>query len=1242
MLKSLELAGFKSFADKTRLDFPLGMTVVVGPNGSGKSNVVDAVKWVLGSQSPRSLRGKEMTDVIFNGSASRRPQNTAEVTLTFNNPFVDLEIEGERGDHQKKRQFDVDEGELRLTRRIYRSGEGEYLINGRTSRLKDFRELLAGTGVGLDSYSIIEQGRVDAALQASPLERRGLFEEAAGISRFRIKKREAAKRLDRVDQNLLRLSDIVDEVEGRLRRVRSQAGKAQKYREQKNRLQEVRTQLGLADWRALTTEWHRIDQQQTAYKTSLATTRQQIKALEELTASPEKETITAADRLQEADAQLATLREQLARDTSVIEYEGRRVRDLETEAARHRASIVSLGMEAIARRDEQTDPGTNALGTAEQADNELALALRQAKQKADESVTAVTQLRERLAIAQAANEQLTSQRSQRKANQERLTERIASTERAITETEKQIAAAHTSEATVKATLSKAIVAYKSDAELLAVREAELLATQTDLTTVRQTLSDQRHQSGEIRGKRTATAQRLNTLVAEEQRLESLNQDIHALLEHAEKVGATPPTVFGLVADLLNVDVDLATMIEAALGDKTNHIVVDSGDALIAALKGKQNALSSRAGFQRLDAPGSVAAVDRIDLNGEPGVMGRADDFVESEPQFEPLLQRLLGRTWFVDTMETAVRLAQSVGRGLTFVTHAGEVIGADGAIFVGPGEDIDSVLTRRREAQRRRQEAEDLKRQAAAVDSEVKRLKAQAAELEAEQSRLQTAVANSRTRLGSASKEAAALEERHRHAHASCQQQAEALIKLRAKLAGLVAEEKSLRGSQDSSAKEAAQRCEAVAVLSAKLAQAETTLTAESTRRDEIAAAWSRHQRVLESLRSGTGIKKEASTDSDSVRMAIEVANEAWRVAERDRRTSQLETLQATSRIATCQLERQEWNAVRRAAAEEDRTARGQQRTAAASLRTLRKELEELLSHLAQVELRRQQIELERRTLTERMREDYDIDLAAIAALNPSEATESFAEAPLDRESLRREADALRQQVNAVGSVNLESLEELEDLETRFEQLSEQYTDLSKAKTTLVRLMSKINTDSRSLYLASFEVIRGHFRELFARLFGGGEADLVLVAADQKGMQKQEEGDPLEMGVEIVACPPGKELRSLSLLSGGEKTMTCVALLLALFRSKPSPFCILDEVDAALDEANIGRFTSVLTEFLTSTQFIVVTHSKRTMVGADTLYGVTMQESGVSKQVSVRFEDVSEDGHIRTAPFKEASDRKAA
>lgn len=1211
MLKSLELAGFKSFADKTRLEFPAGVTVVVGPNGSGKSNVVDAIKWVLGSQSPRSLRGKEMTDVIFNGSGSRGPQNAAEVTLAFDNPEIN---------DSGNRLFDLSEPEVRFTRRVYRSGEGEYLINGHQSRLRDFRELLAGTGVGADGYSIIEQGKVDAALQASPTERRAMFEEAAGISRFRIKKREAGKRLERVEQNLLRLSDIVDEVESRLRRVRSQAGKAQKYREHAARLSEARTQLGIADQQALFIEKRRLDDQQRLLGGQLAEAKQLIAQQEASLTKEDQQDEQAQSDLRKAEKALSRIRENIARDRTTYEHEKIRSEELQHEVTAVRKRLVEMRQQFF----ESIQSGEQeALATTEKAAKACDAALQESSQLVDGLTEQLEDFHKQIAESRLQESKATEKAKSTEVEHQRLLEQMRATKQLLASFEEETSHTDTDLNPTRQTLATYLAQQDELQKAIATTSVTLEEQEQGLQVKQNALEEAREKLTKCQAELLAMRHRLEVLAAEDQRLVDLNRDVRLLLEQASAQEQQAPVVYGLVADLLHVDVDLAGMVEAALGGRTNHVVIDSGEALIKAIEQQTDQLTTRTSFQRLDSSLNQTAVDRIDLSSEPGVMGRASDYVESEPRFEPLLQRLLGRTWFVDRLETATRLSKHQGRGLTFVTYAGEVIGVDGTIVVGPHQDNEGVLTRRRKAS-------SLRDMLATAE---KQMQNQQAELETQESRKQATqtrvrhtneeLADKKNQLHELQKISATLEERLRQTDKAYAARQSKIEQHKLKLKELTLATKESYDQKESASILASEISTSFKLVEEQRSEVERKLAAELARQSELNAAAERHHVLLTSLRKQSPATRVGAEAEEALK-----EQESLLQKQTNRLSlSELTQLQATSRLASLEIALAEWTTRLKQAMASTGNERQRRRELTRQIKENRGEAEELLGRVAQVELRRQQIETELRTLHERLR-DHGIDITQYLGQAVANETEEN-NVEIDRPALRREIEALKKQVDSVGSVNLESLEELDDLENRFEQLSGQYNDLSQAKTSLLRLTTRINKDSRELYLASFEVIRGHFQELFQRMFGGGQADLVMV--------NEEGDDPLESGVEIVACPPGKELRNLSLLSGGEKTMTCVALLMALFRSKPSPFCILDEVDAALDEANIGRFTSVLNEFLVSTQFIVITHSKRTMTGADTLYGVTMQESGVSKQVSVRFEDVSEEGHIRPKALNKAA-----
>ncbi|TWT88590.1 Chromosome partition protein Smc [Pseudobythopirellula maris] len=1206
MLKSLELAGFKSFADKTRFSFPEGVTVVVGPNGSGKSNVVDGIKWVLGSQSPKQLRGSEMTDVIFSGSASRRAANTAEVTLTFAN----VEFEGGR------RLFDVDEDEVRLGRRVYRSGEAEYQINGRPCRLRDLRELIAGTGFGGETYSIIEQGRVDAMLRASPAQRRALFEEAAGISRFRLKKQEATRRLDRVDQNLLRLSDIVDEVEGRLRRVRKQAGKARQYREQTERLREVRTQLALADWDTMSARCERIESQLRDSETRLATAGEEIERLETARDKHARETEDATRRAREADSHLADLRERIAQAESVAQLERRRLSELEEELAEQRGRDPLEGLAPSDESAEQREEAKARLEEAQQLLRDVEARLRQAEAESNDASRQAEAAAEAFRLANEEHGAAESRARELTAEHHRLEAVAASLQESEAKRRERLEAIRSRLTQAQDELAVARQSEAKGADTSARVRGLLERAQQRLDKSRQRQADDARALAQAEARLTGVEHRTAVLDHERQRLEALGAEIMGLLERTP--AERRPTVHGLVAEVLHVDVDLADMVEAALGVSADHVVVEEGDLLVAALEGSGVELSTRAHFQRGDARGAASVIDRVDLSGEPGVMGRADQFVEAPEPLEAMVVALLGRTWFVDTLATAVRLASHAGRGLSFVTHKGERLGADGVLSVGPRGDASGALSRRKElaelhatSERLRGEVASLQSQVAAGERAVAIRHGRAKALGARLDGLASQLAETRQGVG-------ALSERVRRAE-------EEAAELDGSNAPGDAEERL--ASLAAEAQEANRIVAAAASQQAEAQQHEAAArrrkSAARDRLAELRIEQTRREHELRLLRA----ERRNGPSTEELERAKREARQRLDQTLRRATACELAILAAQSTAAPLWIEKERWARVKSADGPLLSRARAEASELSDRLERLRRESERLRAQQQKNELARQQLTLEAQQLCDRMQEDYGVDVAAAAASRPEGSAKPLADA--DADALRREMETLRRDVNSVGAVNLESLEELDDLESRFSQLSAQYEDLSKAKASLERLTSRINTDSRELFLATIDTVREHFRDLFRRLFGGGEADIVV---------EDDGADILECGVEITACPPGKDLRSISLLSGGEKTMTCVALLLAMFRSRPAPFCILDEVDAALDEANIGRFTSVLGEFLASTQFIVITHSKRTMVGADTLYGVTMQESGVSKQVSVRFEDVTEDGQI--APAKMLADRE--
>ncbi len=1195
MLKALELVGFKSFADKTRFEFPRGITVVVGPNGSGKSNIVDAIKWVLGEQSVKSLRGKEMADVIFNGSGSRRAMNSAEVTLTFDNSANLLA---------------VDTPEVHITRRVYRGGEGEYLINRLPARLRDIRDLLSGTGMGTQAYSVIEQGKVDVLLQSSPRDRRLIFEEAAGISRFKLRKLESLRRLERVEQNLLRLSDIVDEVESRLRSVRLQAGKARRYKEYTDRLQELRTQAGLVDWRRLTGRLDKFEGALQAARDDRDARAARAEAAEASLLQIENDIGDVTEAIRQSEARIAVNRERIASNESTIEHERNRSRDLEHEIARHRRQLLSMSARAgdLQQKLQETEREVEA---AEERHRQIAVRLAEDERNLTGVITGLDQIRgENEQRRGAYVEQMRSSAtlaSQAAASQSQVAASAATRDRSRNRT----AELDRQSDALTAEMDDLRRKFEQSSSQLQRRQDLLAAAEEQLAKHQHQFARQQNDLGQLRQRYSGVSERAAVLEELQRRQEGLSAGVKEVLAAA---GSTPDgpyrAVCGLMADLLRVSVEIAPLIETALGEAAQHLVVEQDDRLADHLQQQSQRLAGRVGFIRLDAPPDPSQAEPPDLEGHPGVLGRADRFVETETRFAPLARRLLGRTWIVEKLTDAIRLAESAGREYSFVTLAGEMLAADGTLVVGPRHGTTGLISRR-------SQLEALKTQLSELETNIELLEQTSEQL---QRQIATQQEQVRTRLAEHRAEADALAE-HRAAVTAAEQRRVELDRQRTVMqselrSAEVQHETASRQLAETRAKRT-ELDEALAEMESRLAELDEQvdrLEGQRQQRDreatQVKVELAKSEERLRNLHARLRQLNESRQERDR---AIDENGEQLAQCQQRADQSRWNILHAESEVAELFL-RKERFATETVATIERRESLRQQRTElTGELQKVRRQIHKFEEQIHAEDLSASEVRHERNTLADRLREDYGIELAELE-LEPTE------EEQLQREETQQEIEELRRRIGNLGHVNIEALEELDDLDTRHTNLSDQYHDLVDAKASLEKIIDRINTDSRRLFLETLDTVRGHFHRLFRDLFGGGHGDIVL----------EEDVDVLESGIEIVARPPGKEPRNISLLSGGEKTLTCVALLLAVFRSRPSPFCVLDEVDAALDEANIDRFTQVMQDFLTWTQFIIVTHSKKTMTCADTIYGVTMQESGISKQVSVRFEDVSEDGEILT------------
>ena len=1217
MLKSLELSGFKSFADRTRMDFSEGISALVGPNGSGKSNIVDAIKWVLGEQSVKKLRGGEMTDVIFNGSETRQASNVAEVTLTFDNT---------------RRYLSVDTPTVAVTRRVYRTGESEYLVNRQASRLKDIRELLSGTGLGLQAYSIIEQGRVELLLQSTSTQRRSVLEEAAGVARFNTKKQEVARRLEKVEQNLLRLSDIVSEVETQLRNTKSQAGKAQLYRQYSARLEELRTKLGLIEWRKKDDEVRALQAQVESLAEQVSASETRQTASDAALALQNAETETIEGKIRTVEALVASIREQIASAESTVDFQLAQIGPLEKEIAEHGRQLLVLNLrrgdtdELMRKTDEEIfaaqktfrratelyDAGKKRLETLAAECEQLA----QRAETLEKSIQDDSVARSRL---EGEISGLVSRQSGLKKSRDKLAHRLETLRSRLAEMTAQ-----------EGELQGDAETFLARASLKEEEKNNLAAEKLRL---HDALADCRRVTEERKRQLTGTDERISLLEDLLRKRDGLGPGVREILARAADPTGPFRNVHGLVADLIRVNVEAAPLIELALGADAEHVVVSPEPELFRYIEQNERSFAGQVSFIWPEKnPPSDFRQEKGVYDGLPGVVGRADRFVETDSAFEHLVWRLLGRTWIVETLQVAKELYRKSDGRTNFITLSGQALNANGTFVAGPASASGGWVTRRTELRTLLERKSELTAQVAEQESLLEQFSAKADETK----RLLAQAEKDHRRLVSQLDELRLKQVSNRQRHDEIKGEFD---RLDAELAEMTAEIDRLE----------IERAAAEQTRDALLDAAKSAETEQAQIESERASAFERHDaeskattnlkielaKSEERLDSLTDRKNRFEENQIERKKLLDDHHQRYHLLRNRRDTAELTVLAAESALA-------ELYARKEAACAERAEIRKERETILAAKKRFEQELKKIQLELAKNReaIHSRQLGVERllqeqRTLAERLREDYGVDLAAAAEHANSDSANTDSDraadinsgdidsadseaAEIDPAEYRREIDELRNKTQRLGNVNLEAIETLENLETRYTTFFNQYNDLTAARKSIQRIIERINVDSQRLFEETFDSVKIYFNDIFQKLFGGGHADIVFEDAEH----------PMESGIEIVVRPPGKDLKNVTLLSGGEKTLTCVAFLLAIFRHRAGPVCILDEVDAALDEGNVGRFTAVVEEFKTDTQFFIITHSKKTMMCAKSMYGVTMEDSGVSKLIAVEFDEVGENGEI--------------
>ena len=1195
MLKAIELVGFKSFADRTRLEFGDGITAIVGPNGSGKSNIVDAIKWVLGEQSMKKLRSTDSTDVIFGGAANRQPLGSAEVTLTFDN---------------SQKTFTLDTPEVHITRRVYRSGEGEYLINRQAVRLKDIKEILSGTGLGTQAYSIIEQGRVETLLQNSAVQRRVLFDEAAGISRFNAQKQEIQRRFERVEQKLLRLADKVNEVEHQLKHARSQAGKAQLYQQYKERLQTLRIQAGLTEYRQHA-DRHQTLQNEIAVLTesgnmfSIAVEEHESN-LAESNAKVEKIDL----EIRQIEQKLAALRQQIAVEESTIESQSAQIEEFDLEMIQHGQQLIER-TNKNASIESQIQKMTEDQRHIQRQTTDVAESYR--KLLAQESV-----------LAQQCKEQRQERDSLRKeieANN-RQNAKLSGT---ISGLESQRSASETRKMQDADKLEKlgkqnADWARQCDElhenveqlrESVQQKEKHLADVKKQKSSRLKHLTELNKKLSEQKQKQSGMKERMSLLEELIRKHEGISPGVREVLQQAHDPQSPFRHAFGLVADLLRVEFESASLIELALGSNAQHIVVSPKAELFRHIEKNAAKFTGRVGFIWLDTSEQEAPWMRDPgFTGRAGVRGRADQFVQTERKFVHLARRLLGRTWIVESIAVARQLYKESDDKTSFLTVSGEMLTPDGALIVGPQNTVAGLIARRAELRNLTEQSAVLNRETAETELAVtvaqEHLTGGEIEVEEESREHQKAAAEYETQKHVLSN----TEDRYRQGLEEYRTLEADIAKLDTQVARTMEELEQAKSQRE-------QFDEQLSALEIKQIENKQRLEdsekiygehQETTTNAKVELAKSEHK--LESHQERIRQLEERLKEQQAT------LSEHWQRSRSQKERQEnmlLAILRIESVLATLYLQK-ETLAEQAASVSADRSEATALRTKQQTdLKRVQREQQKVRD-----KIHTKQLEVERSTqaqkqVIDRLQEDYGIDITSEAAAEREPPTVSA--------NCQKEIEELRTKLSQLGNVNLEAMETLDDLEKQYKAYSSHYNDVVSAKKMVEKEIERVDEENKQVFLETFEGVRAHFQTLFQKLFGGGSADLVL--DNPENVQ--------ESGVEIIAKPPGKDLKNIMLLSGGEKTLTCFALLLAFFRDKPSPVCILDECDAALDEANVDRYNGMLKEFGAETQFLMITHNKKSMAFASSMYGITMQELGVSKSISVRYVDVGENGEILRA-----------
>ncbi|MGN1334714.1 MAG: chromosome segregation protein SMC [Anaerovoracaceae bacterium] len=1175
--KRLEMHGFKSFAEPVVIEFHEGVTCIVGPNGSGKSNISDAIRWVLGEQSPKMLRGGKMEEVIFSGTASRKSRGMAEVTLIIDNSTGILPI---------------DYNEVAITRRMYRSGESEYLINNSHCRLRDIRELIMDTGIGVDGYSIIGQGKIADIVSSKPESRREIFEEAAGVVMYKSKKAESERKLAGANANLERVNDIIGEIEGRIDGLKEDSAKAKEYLELKDRYRELEINITLKN----------VEKLDSSNNTLREDAGQLAENIEKFTIKKKEmdEKLTAGRARNESLEQLGSdardkllLKvEEINRLTSKSQLDSEKVAGFDRDYARISEEISQLE-EKLSREAENAEKLEANKGA-------VFAELNEEKDKLSEKVEAYNLITEESLklseiIEDAKNMMYTlhseasAKRSEAKSMESYKESLVRRKEQILSEG----AELEENNKVHKEAVEKTEALHKANLVLMEKSAIELEVARAESISCSENIKKLNTQAEDIRIRGSQITARKKTIEEMENNYEGYNGAVRFIMKSNIK------GIDGVLAELMKVPAGLEIAVETALGGAMQNIVCERDSNAKEAINLLKTNKAGRLTFLPVESiKSSPASISRA-ISGAPGFRGLASDLIEYDDKYREIFRYLLGRVAIVDSMDRAVALSKAAGSGLRFVTLDGEIINASGAITGGKYKNATAnLLARRSEIEKLTEEAEALKKEYRSIEEKLSLEKNKAEELAEKIDTMETRRRDLEIEAADLSAKLRMLENSGRDAEENTAKKERELAAIEQDYANAVKlSEDAFHHAQETEAEiirlneEINTRLEEYEKIKEKVNFATEEITAariaKTDRENKYDAICQLLDRVQESI--------------DDFTMQIDERKDMLEVLEQEKNKLIFNSEDVGDAVRALAEEKSRLEDYIARIAEEKSALVEELNALNAEYYSVSDNLNAYQDQKYHQEIKLAKNETQLDTIKEKLWDEFEISFAQALEFKKDD----FSLAPAVKES--RE---IRNRMRELGDINVGAIREYEQVSERYGFLTEQRADIIKAMDELKAIIDDMEKTIKTKFKENFDQVVVNFEDIFKELFGGGHAELRL----------DDDNNPLEAGIEIIAQPPGKKLQNINLMSGGEKTMTAIALMFAVLKTKPTPFCILDEVEAALDDVNIDRFAGYLRKFH-DIQFAIVTHQKATMEHADVLYGVTMPEQGISKVLSLRLGD---------------------